>query len=356
MELNSAHKNNIVFGENAYQKLNNFLLEKNFSKVFILCDENTITHCAPILLQQLSAEIKTDLIEVETGEENKSIETCRELWNILSELDGDRHSVLINLGGGVITDMGGFVASTFLRGIDFINIPTSLLAMVDASVGGKTGVNREGIKNQIGLFSDAAFTLIDATYLESLPQNQMKSGLAEMLKHGLIIDKRYWKQLSDLSQFTMEDLENLIKKSIAIKTDVTQKDHTEQGLRKVLNFGHTLGHAIESYFLEKNPENALLHGEAIAIGMILESYISVDASGLETRDLQEISKTILHTFTKVKFSEADIDSILEYLKFDKKNEKGKVNFVLLEKIGKARIDVQVSEKLISDSFAYYNSL
>lgn len=356
MDLNSASKNTIVFGEKAYQNLNNFLLEQDFSKVFLLCDENTQNQCVPYFLQQISTPVNLEIIEVESGENHKIIQTCQQLWSVLSELNGDRKSVMINLGGGVLTDMGGFVAATYLRGIPFINVPTTLLAMVDASVGGKTGVNREGIKNQIGLFKEAVLTLIDVTYLGTLPQNQLKSGLAEMLKHGLIMDKDYWKKLTDLSQLNLSDLEDLIKHSIELKLYVTQNDQTETGLRKILNFGHTLGHAIESHFLESRPNDVLLHGEAIAVGMILEAYISHRLTGLEEKELSEISRVILVTFQKVSFSIEDIKAILGYLKYDKKNAHGKILFVLLEKTGQAIFDQAVAETLIWDAFDYYGNL
>lgn len=349
------YKNTTVFGENAYKKLNKFIVKKDYSKVFFLCDENTQNHCIPYLFQRISTEINSEIIEIQSGEKNKDLATCEQLWSVLSDLGGDRNSVLINLGGGVITDMGGFVASTFLRGIDFINIPTTLLAMVDASSGGKTGINRAGLKNQIGLFKNAVFTLIDVNYLSSLPKNQMKSGLAEMLKHGLITDKKYWKKLSDLSKLNMIDLENLIKKSIEIKTEITEKDYQESGIRKILNFGHTLGHAIESYCLENPDKKTLLHGEAIAIGMILEAYLSYKKSTLSEEDLKEIKSVISNTFDQVKFTSVDIEKIIALLKFDKKNNKGKINFVLLKNIGSAVIDQQISEELIWKAFEFYQA-
>lgn len=356
MKYNYGIKNTTVFGENTYEKLNNFLTENNFSKAFILCDENTQNQCVPYFFRQLTAPINTEIIEIESGENNKDIETCQQLWSTLSDLGGDRNAVLINLGGGIITDMGGFVASTFLRGIPFINIPTTLLAMVDASVGGKTGVNRAGLKNQIGLFKDAVFTLIDVTYLRTLPQNQLKSGLAEMLKHGLIADKNYWKRLSDLSQLNLTDLEELIKESIQLKTEITQQDKEEANLRKKLNFGHTLGHAIESCFIEKSNKTTLLHGEAVAIGMILESYLSTQVTDLSPSALEEIQQVILHTFKKVNFTPEDIESVLALVKYDKKNSHGKINFVLLKEIGEARIDVQLSENQIREAFKYYAAI
>ncbi len=349
------YKNTTVFGENAYKNLNKFLAKKSYSKVFFLCDENTQKHCIPYLLQRINNSINSEIIEIESGEENKDIATCQQLWKVLSDLDGDRNSVVLNLGGGVITDMGGFVAATFLRGIDFINIPTTLLAMVDASIGGKTGINRANLKNQIGLFKKAVFTLIDVNYLNTLPQNQMRSGLAEMLKHGLIADKSYWNKLSDLSQLTLEDLENLVKKSIEIKTKITSKDQQESGIRKILNFGHTLGHAIESFCLENENKKTLLHGEAVAIGLILEAYLSYQTSSLSKTALNEIKEVVSHSFKPLKFTTSDIGNIINLLKFDKKNNKGIINFVLLQEIGSAIIDCQVSEELIYDAFQFYQT-
>lgn len=354
MTSSSNIKNTIFFGEQCSEILNNYIAERSPSKIFILCDENTQEHCVPLFFQQLSAEHNSELIEIESGEEQKNIATCQQLWATLSELDADRDSVVINLGGGVITDMGGFVASTFLRGISFINIPTTLLAMVDAAIGGKTGVNRDHLKNQIGLFSFPVYTLIDIKYLSCLPQNQFKSGLAEMLKHGLIADKAYWETLSDLSQLTLADLEKLIQTSVALKTQITSEDAEEQGQRKLLNFGHTLGHAIESYCLDTTDKTTLLHGEAIAIGMILESYLSVKTAGLAIESLAEIKRIILITFKKVSFTETDITALLKLMKFDKKNSHGQINFVLLEAIGKGKIDCQIEEADIMAAFDYYH--
>ncbi len=353
MAFLSALKNTTVFGKKNYKTLNNLLLKKQVSKIFILCDENTHPLCLPLLLQELSATLSYEIIEVESGESNKDIATCQHLWDTLSDLGGDRKSILINLGGGIITDMGGFVASTFLRGIAFINIPTSLLGMVDAAIGGKTGVNRKNIKNQIGVFSQALLTLVDTQYLKTLPQQQLRSGLAEMLKHGLISDKAYWKELSNLNQLRTEDLERLIQQSMEIKARVTTADNREQGLRKILNYGHTLGHAIESYCMDNANKTPLLHGEAIAIGMILEAYLSHKICGLSSMELTEIKQVILHSFPKVSFNPTEIQALLKLLIYDKKNEKGHINFVLLNKIGEAQIDCEVPEDLIFEAFAYY---
>ena len=260
---------------------------------------------------------------------------------------------MLNLGGGVVTDLGGFVASTFKRGISYINIPTTLLAMVDASVGGKTGVDLGNLKNQIGVISNAEMVLIDVGYLATLPQNQMKSGLAEMLKHGLIQDQAYWEKMSDLSQLSLTDLEQLIYESVIIKNNVVTEDLNEDGIRKTLNFGHTLGHAIESYFLTNTEKKTLLHGEAIAIGMILAAYISNRITNLSHEEVTEIKTVLLQTFEKISFTEKDIEQIIELLKYDKKNSHGNINFVLLEKIGQCKLDCIVPNDLIYQAFAFY---
>ncbi|NNJ88668.1 MAG: 3-dehydroquinate synthase, partial [Eudoraea sp.] len=255
----------IYFNFQAYEALNKILKEKNYSKIFILVDENTHRDCLPLFLPFIETTAELEIIEMEAGETNKTIDTCIQIWHTLSDLDGDRKSLLINLGGGVVTDLGGFVASTFKRGMDFINVPTSLLAMVDASIGGKTGVDLGMLKNQIGVINQPEMVIVIVNFLKTLDRRQMSSGLAEMLKHGLITNVSYWSELKVVT--ANQALDPLIYKSIQIKNEIVAKDPSEQNLRKVLNFGHTLGHAIESYFLQKDENTALLHGEAIAIGM-----------------------------------------------------------------------------------------
>jgi 3-dehydroquinate synthase len=247
------------------------------------------------------------------------------------------------------------VASTFKRGIDFINIPTNLLAMVDASNGGKNGVDLGSLKNQVGVINVPKAVLVDPIYLETLAANEMRSGLAEMLKHGLIFDQKYWEKLQHLSQLTTEDLEQLIYESIVIKNAIVLQDPTENGIRKALNFGHTLGHAIESYFLEDKTKKTLLHGEAIAVGMILESYISCQKKLLSAAEYIEIKNTINAVFETIVFEENDLKPILELLIHDKKNEYGKIQFALLDGIGKIKIDQEVENELITKSFADYKS-
>ena len=342
---------NIHFDQKGYDELNGHLKQKNYSKIFLLVDENTHQHCVPKFMAELRRDIEAEIIEMEAGEIHKNIETCTQIWHVLSEQDADRKSLLINLGGGVVTDLGGFVAATFKRGIDFINVPTSLLAMVDASVGGKTGVDLGMLKNQVGVFSQPLMVLVISDFLETLDERQLRSGFAEMLKHGIIEDHGYWNSLKDLTK--LEKLDPFIYRSIEIKNDIVQQDIHEHSLRKILNFGHTLGHAIESYFLEKDADTALLHGEAIAVGMVLESYLSAKLCGLGPNQLADIKNTILERFKKVSFTQEDITGILELIKFDKKNSHGLVNFALIKRIGEALIDQRVPYNLFEEAFAYY---
>ncbi|WP_456441546.1 3-dehydroquinate synthase [Psychroserpens sp.] len=345
----------VHFNSKGYEELNRYIFHQNFSKIFVLVDSNTHEHCLPAFMSQLKTSTTIEIIEIEAGEQHKTIETCVGVWNALSELNADRKSILLNLGGGVVTDLGGFVASTFKRGIKYINIPTSLLAMVDASVGGKTGVDLGIVKNQVGVINSGDIVLIDTSFLDSLPQNQLKSGLAEMLKHGLIKDRIYFETLTDLSKLTLNDLNDLIHESVVIKENIVTEDPNEQGIRKHLNFGHTLGHAIESHFLESENKDQLLHGEAIAIGMILECYLSAELLNFSKKDLERITKAINSIYKPVIFEDKDYAPIIELLKYDKKNEHGNINFVLLEAIGKPKIDCLASNELILEAFSYYNN-
>ena len=357
--MNSISTKNAVvyFNSEVYTELNSYIKTKKPSKIFILVDTNTHDDCLPQFLERLeSGDVVVEVMEIPNGEDHKTIDICMGVWEALSEYNADRKSLLINLGGGVVTDLGGFVASTYMRGIAYINMPTSLLAMVDASVGGKTGVDLGALKNQVGVINEGEMVGIDTSFLSTLPQNEMVSGFAEMLKHGLICDKNYWNTLTHLENLDITDLDKLIYDSVIIKNKVVTEDPTEQGLRKILNFGHTLGHAIESYFLEKGDRTPLLHGEAIAIGMILEAYISTKICDLSDEDLNIITKGILKTFTKVDINREDQAIIIDLLKHDKKNSHGIIKFVLLEAIAKPKIDCVVSNELILEAFDYYSAL
>ena len=354
MQTIQATNYSVYFDETGYEKLASYLITANYSKIFILVDENTSQYCLPHLLNNLATEIEIEIIELEVGEIHKNIATCTEVWGALSELGGDRKSILINLGGGVISDLGGFVACTFKRGIDFINIPTTLLSMVDASIGGKNGVDLGNLKNQIGIIREPKAVIVDTQFLNTLPQNEMRSGLAEMLKHGLIFDKKYWDKFKNIKDLITEDLNELIHQSIEIKNTIVCEDLTENGIRKSLNFGHTLGHAIESYFLENDNKTSLLHGEAIAVGMILESFITREKELLTKEEYQEIKYIINDIFERVEFSQIDIEKIIELLIFDKKNEFGKVQFALLDGIGKIKINQESDNELIYKAFEDYS--
>ena len=356
MQAITSKDSTVFFQSETYEQLNKYLTSANHSSVFILVDTNTHENCLAYFMGQLEVDIPIEIIEIEAGEINKNIETCSGVWNALSELGADRKSLLINLGGGVVTDLGGFVACTFKRGISYINVPTSLLAMVDASVGGKTGVDLGNLKNMVGVISESEMVLVDTQYLSTLPNNELRSGFAEMLKHGLIRDANYWERLSNIKELTTTDLDVLIHESVVIKNEIVTIDPTEQNIRKYLNFGHTLGHAIESYFLTHPKRTTLLHGEAIAIGMIVESYLANKLIGLSKADLDEVCKVFLSIYPKVHIEKEDYQSIIDLLIFDKKNEAGKVLFVLLKKIGDAEFNCEVPANLLGESLDFYNAL
>lgn len=316
-----ADNYSIWIGEKSLSKLD----ISKYSKVAILVDENTKRECFS-LLPKISNSI---IIEVPSGEENKNISICNTVWKKLSLNNFDRNSVLINLGGGVICDMGGFCASTYKRGLDFIQIPTTLLAMVDASIGGKIGINFNGLKNQIGLFSNPKSVIINPIFLKTVPEKQLQTGFAEVIKHSLITDKKYWEILSNTA-FKDLDWQNIIDISIQIKNTIVKSDPLEKNNRKKLNFGHTYGHAIESYYLEE--KKPILHGEAVLMGIILESELSL---------LSQNEKIDIKDYIISNFSLPDIPSKNKLMKFllnDKKNKKAKINFTLLNGIGRCTID------------------
>lgn len=320
-----------------------------YSKVFVLTDSNTEINCLP-LIQQKDLSYSYNIISIPAGEQHKTLSSCEFIWNILTENQADRNALLISLGGGMITDIGGFCAATFKRGIPHIHIPTSLLAMADASVGGKNGVDFQGIKNIIGVIDFSYETWICPDFLHTLPERELKSGYAEIIKHYLIADAKAFQFISD-SEFGLGNLTwfGTIKKAVEIKRDFVAKDPTEKNIRKALNFGHTIGHAAESVFLKaKMP---ILHGEAVAIGMICESFISHKKALLSKEDLKEIAEFLFSTFDLPKMEKTA--EILDFIKHDKKNTTT-TNFVLLNGIGNFQIDVAVDKPLIIESLNYYN--
>ena len=345
---------NITYGLSAINDLKSVLDSKQYSSVFILVDTNTKKHCLKGFLEY-SSIIPSAVLTMPAGEENKNLISCQSLWEELSAEGADRNSVLINLGGGVVTDLGGFVACTFKRGIDFYNIPTSLLAMVDASVGGKTGIDLGALKNQIGIIKEPKGVIIAAEWLKTLAHEELRSGFAEMLKHGLIANPDYWETLKTISDLSAQNLNGFIKPSVSEKTKVVLKDPYEKGPRKILNFGHTLGHAIESYYLTSTEKARLLHGEAIAIGMVLEAYLSTKCSGLKAAAANEIKLTFKCFYPIIRISTEDQKAIIDLLRHDKKNKAGRINFVLLKAIGQPDIDVEVPQELFEEAFEFYQS-
>ena len=356
MEKEKGLKGIVYRDDMGRKEFSHLMKDLKISNVFILTDQNTFNHCLPIFLQKHCFKTSPHIITIAAGEIFKNINTCLKVWEMLSEKRADKNSLLINLGGGVVTDLGGFVASTYQRGIHFINVPTSLLAMVDASVGGKNGVDLNHIKNQIGVVNLPEMVLVDTEFLKTLPLEQMRSGLAEMFKHGIIYSKDYWERIKRADFSNIVEFESLIWDSIVIKKDIVDKDPFEEDLRKTLNYGHSLGHAIESYFMENPNKEDLLHGEAIAIGIILATYISQKMFNFPNETLNDISENVLKHFSKRLFSEKDIEAIINLLVFDKKNRNGQVLFVLLEDIGRYKTNCSVSNELIYKAFDYYKNL
>ena len=344
-------RGSVFCNSGAWKRIEDIIEELQPSKVFVLTDENTKVHCLPYFQKHYDNNGTLEILTVKAGENYKTIDSCTNLWNQLSNLGADRKSLLINLGGGVVTDLGGFVACTYQRGIEFINIPTSLLAMVDASVGGKNGVDLGVLKNQVGVIKNPKAVLVDTEFLKTLAREHFISGRAEMIKHGLIHSEEY---LQKVMRFDIENTTDLVWESIVIKNDVISLDPFEHGLRKTLNYGHTLGHAIESYCLRSTEKEILLHGEAIAIGMILTTFISNRLVQFPKKKLHEVTAHILDIFGRVEFNKNDIDEVIKLMIFDKKNRNGKIQFVLLENIGSYKLDRTVPDTLIHDAFKFYN--
>lgn len=344
----------VVVGGDVFKKLGKHLKQDKYesARKFLLVDEQSLTHCYPLLAQEVEGLRDIEIIEVESGEAQKTPELAIELWRTLSHHEADRKSVIINLGGGVISDLGGFVASTYKRGIDYINIPTTLLAQVDASIGGKVGVNLDNLKNQVGLFNHPTGVFIHTGFLNTLPSREILCGFAEMIKHALISGKEYWKTLKELDFKQFDTWDDAVYKSIMIKNDVVKQDPKESGIRKVLNFGHTIGHALESYALE-NAGPRLLHGEAVALGMIAEAYLSYTMADLKEEELDEITTFILSKYRPYELHSMAFHRLIELMKNDKKNEGDEILFTLLNRIGKACFNKPVQADMIIESLNYY---
>lgn len=310
----------------------------------MLVDGNTRVHCLPKI--KLPQHV---VIEIEPGEENKTLATCEQVWDKLTSSKFTRKSLLINLGGGVIGDMGGFIAATFKRGIRFVNIPTTLLSQVDASIGGKLGVDFGALKNHLGIFREPDQVIVNTNFLATLPKREIRSGFAEVIKHALISDSKQWDFLKS-KRIEGLDLDELIPSSIAIKNKVVNADPMEQGLRKILNFGHTLGHALESHFL--HTPSRLLHGEAIAIGMILESHLSLQKGWINADMYEEIKEYITGIFTLPKIL-PDLALLEDSLLQDKKNDALGVSFSIINGIGQCEYDVRIEKQMIEKAFGAF---
>lgn len=346
-------KNAVHFSQKAFEKLNQRIKNNVYSSVIVLVDENTESKCLGLFKNRFLADF--EVISIKAGEEFKNIQTCLFIWEKLSEIGADRNSLLISLGGGVVTDIGGFAASCFKRGIAFVHIPTTLLGMVDAAIGGKNGVDLNTLKNQIGIIRPPKMIGIDTEFLDTLPSEQIISGYAEMIKHGLIHSEVYFDSCISMEQLKAENIELLIKESVSIKLNIVEEDINEDGMRKALNYGHTLGHAIESFRMRLDKSEHLLHGEAIAIGLVLETYISFKLFDFPRHRLDQLKTYIHKIYPFHSFDKSEQDEIIDLMKHDKKNTKGNINFVLLKDIGTPVLDCKVENDLIYEAFEYYQN-
>jgi len=343
----------VIIGDDSLSHLNEFLNGKTYSKYFIIVDENTIEHCLPTIVTNINCLAKAEVIQTESGEENKTIEVVTQVWYAMSEAHADRKTLVINLGGGVISDMGGFIASTYKRGVDFLNIATTLLSQVDASVGGKLGIDLGGLKNQIGVFNFPQMVVIYPPFLKTLEFRQLKSGFSEVLKHALIQDAKYWEDVKKIQVSGDYNWGDIIEHSVQIKNKVVLEDPLEKGLRKILNYGHTIGHAVETWHLENDP-NFFLHGEAIAMGMIAEGYLSKEKTGLSNDSLKEIVHVLKSVYDLKPLPKENFELYCGLMIHDKKNSGGKISCSLLAQIGECKWDVFVTKKDLLLALDYYN--
>lgn len=352
METIQLKEYNIFIGP-LRESLPGFLEGLSFSALFVIADDNTREHCLPLLEGALGA-YAYNLIQIPPGEAHKNLDTCRQIWAQLMEERAARDALVLNLGGGVIGDMGGFCAATFKRGIRFVQVPTTLLSQVDASIGGKLGIDFLQAKNSIGLFRNPEGVFIDPVFLSTLPRRELRSGYAEVIKHCLIADAGQWQSLQGLHNLEEARWEELIIPSLLIKKRVAEADPFEKGLRKALNFGHTIGHAIEGFALETDAP--LLHGEAVAIGMACEAYLSAKITGLPANDVEQVGRYILQHYGHHPLAPAHYEAYLSLMGNDKKNEGRRINFSLINPIGQAIINQHCPPEMIIESLDYYNTL
>lgn len=345
----------VIITNNATEELENIISESKNDKFFILTDSNTNKNCLNML--HCSEPIaNAHIITIKADDTNKNIESTTHVWKELSNNGCTRHSCLINIGGGMVTDLGGFAASTFKRGIDFINIPTTLLSMVDASVGGKTGINFNGLKNEIGVFNDAKAVIIDTAFLKTLDQHNICSGYAEMLKHSLLKDNKMWAQHINFNLYSpdLDSLLSMIKESVGVKERIVSEDPHESGIRKALNLGHTAGHAFESYAMHTN--RPILHGYAVAYGIICELYLSHALQGFPLDKMRQTVNFIKENYGRMNITCDDYESLYSLMKHDKKNTGNEINFTLLKDVGDIKINQTVSKELIMESLDFYREI
>lgn len=341
----------IHIDDTGFQNFQEILRSFKNQKIFLLIDENTRAFCLP-LIQPILNNFKIIVIEINSGEVNKTIKTCEFIWEKLLIHQANRNSLLINLGGGVLTDIGGFVAATYKRGINFLNIPTTVLGAADAAIGGKTGVDFKMFKNQIGIFTTPTAVIINSDFFKTLPIRQVYSGLAEIIKSALIADKELWQVLLDKPVLQIMNWDHIINESVKVKTEIVLRDPFEQGDRKLLNFGHTIGHAIETFSL-KYDEDPLLHGEAVALGMICESYISIKKLSLSQTEFDQILEYLFNHYHAYDIDSKRIDDIISLMLQDKKNSDNLINFTLISEIGKGVINQFIDAIEIRKALEFY---
>ena len=341
----------VIIAEELEQSLTEAVAACEHDKMFILVDETTERLCLP-LVTDFACLQGAQVITIGATDANKTMDSLAHVWEMLGSQGATRHTLLINIGGGMVTDLGGFAASTFKRGINYINIPTTLLSMVDASVGGKTGINFRGLKNEIGVFNNASSVILDTQFLKTMDHENILSGYAEMLKHGLISNEQMWAELMnfDLEQPDFLQLKRMVADSVAVKQHIVTEDPTEQGIRKALNLGHTAGHAFESFALRQQP---ILHGYAVAFGLICELYLSAVKTGFPTDKMHQTVRFIQEHYGKMDITCDDYPTLLELMTHDKKNVAGVINFTLLGGIGDIRINQTATKEEIFEALDFY---
>ena len=343
----------VVIAQDLEQSLEEAVKACEHDRMFILVDETTERCCLPVV-EGFGVLKGAQRIVIGATDTHKTLESLAHVWEELGKGGATRHSLLINIGGGMVTDLGGFAASTFKRGINYINIPTTLLAMVDASVGGKTGINFRGLKNEIGVFSNASTVILDTQFLKTLDAENIRSGYAEMLKHGLISNEKMWAELVNFELGSLNpdvsSLKRMLADSVSVKERIVTEDPTEQGIRKALNLGHTIGHAFESLALQRKP---VLHGYAVAWGLVCELYLSSIKTGFPTDKLHQTVGFIKAHYGKMTITCDDYPTLLELMKHDKKNVADTINFTLLGGIGDIRINQTATKEEIYEALDFY---